>query len=187
MSSSHSDAQTEVTAAVVTVAVESVSSSFSAVIVVGAKIAVVMVAVESVSSSFSANFFLVFVVVVVFYPPFRLLSHLDKWKIASRNHPSPFLDMIFPSSLTLTLLSLSNLLLRETTMSQVLLGILTSSRCSQSGFPSAFIVLSWSFLVFTDQCDLPSSEHYFLLMGAITESPSIVWIACSMSKTRLSL
>ena len=32
MSSSHSDSQTEVTAAVVTVAVESVSSSFSAVV-----------------------------------------------------------------------------------------------------------------------------------------------------------
>ena len=52
MSSSHSDSQTEVNADVGTVAVESVSSSFSAVIVVGVKIAVVLVAVESVTSSF---------------------------------------------------------------------------------------------------------------------------------------
>ena len=83
MSSSHSGAQTEVTVAVVTVAVESVSSSFSSVIVVGVKDAVVMVAVESVSSSFSAVF--VFVLVVVLHSLFRLLSRLNEWEIASRN------------------------------------------------------------------------------------------------------
>ena len=51
--SSHSDAQNEEAAAVVTVAVESVSSSFSAVVVVGVEsVAVAVVAVESASSSF---------------------------------------------------------------------------------------------------------------------------------------
>ena len=61
MPSSHSDAQTtEVAVAVVTMAVESVLSSFSAVIVVGAKIAVVMVAVKFVTSSFSVMFIFVF-------------------------------------------------------------------------------------------------------------------------------
>ena len=77
MSASHSDAQTEVAVAVVAVDVESAPSSFSAVIVVGAKIAAVMVAVESVASSFSAMFIFVFFVVVL-RPPFRLLSHLDE-------------------------------------------------------------------------------------------------------------
>ena len=55
VSSSHSDAQNEEVAAVVTVAVESVSSSFSTVVVVGVEsIAVAVVAVESASSSFPA-------------------------------------------------------------------------------------------------------------------------------------
>ena len=55
VSSSHSDAQNEKAAAVVTVAVESVSSSFSAVVVIGVEsVAVVIVAVESASSSFPA-------------------------------------------------------------------------------------------------------------------------------------
>ena len=107
---------------------------------------------------FSHICFLVFVPVVVLYLPFRLPSHLDEWEIGSRSHPSSCPDMVVPSSLALMSPLLSKLLLRETTMSQVLLGILKSLRCSQSGFPSAFLVVSWSFLVFTAQRELPSSE-----------------------------
>ena len=93
-----------------------VSSSFSAVIVVGAKIAVVMMAVESVSSSFSAIFFLFLFLVLLCI---HLLGSSPTWMNerlpVHRSHPSPCPDMIEPSSLTLTLLSLGDLLLCETT------------------------------------------------------------------------
>ena len=66
MTSCHSNAQTEVATAVVTVAVEPVLSSFSAVTVVGVDIALIMEAVESVASSFPAVFFFVFLFLLLF-------------------------------------------------------------------------------------------------------------------------
>ena len=58
MSSSHSVALNKVAAAVVIVAVESVPSSFSAIIAVGIEITFVMEAVGSGVSSFAAVFLL---------------------------------------------------------------------------------------------------------------------------------
>ena len=79
MSLSHFDALNKVAAAVVTVAVESVSSSFSVIIVVGIKINFVMEAMESVFFSLCSRILVVaFVFVVVLHPPSRPLSHLDE-------------------------------------------------------------------------------------------------------------
>ena len=66
MSSSHSDALNKVAAVVVTVAVASVSSYFSAIIVVGVEINFVMEAVEAMASSFATVFLLLFLFLLSF-------------------------------------------------------------------------------------------------------------------------
>ena len=72
------------------VAVESVPSSFSALIVIGVKVAVTLVAVEF----FSCAYFLVPVHIVMLCPAFGLLPHVCVWEIAEGTHSPPCPDMV---------------------------------------------------------------------------------------------